>query len=125
IQDFGPLLEQEVRPFGCSLHLLPVDKAFADDLIDCRFHKSRTDGIPMAIAFTKVGNEFLVVYLQPADNSLAQKADNIPPFDRYGKGMRWYVTRLATSSCSSHCFGSWCSRIGGASGGTRRAPCRL
>src|SRR5262245_47595226 len=53
-----------------------------------------------------------VVYLQPADNSLARKTGSIPPFDRHRKGIPWYAPHFSTSFCSSRCSGSWCSRIG-------------
>src|SRR5262249_13352220 len=65
-----------------------------------------------------------VVYLQPTDNSLARKTGSIPPFDRHGKGMRWYATRFSLSSCSSRCSG-WGCTFGDGNEATRRSPCLL
>jgi chromosome partitioning protein len=49
--------------------------------------------------------DFMVVYLQPTDNSLARKTGSILPFPRHGKGMRWYATRFSTNSYSSRYSG--------------------
>jgi len=66
----------------------------------------------------------LVVYLQLADNSIARKTGSIPPFNRHGKGMKWYATRFSPSSYSSRCSG-WECTFGDGNEATRRSPCLL
>ena len=61
IQDLGPRLQEQVCPFGGPLHLLAFLKAFADDLINRRFHKGCTDDVALAIPFSEVGDELFVI----------------------------------------------------------------
>ena len=43
------------------LHLLLLDEALADDLIDRGFHKRGTDGFALTVTFSEVGDELGVV----------------------------------------------------------------
>ena len=47
--------------FFCPLHLLLLDKAFDDHLVDGRFDKGRGDGLPITPALSVVGNQPLIV----------------------------------------------------------------
>ena len=57
----------------------------------------------------------LVVYLQPAGNSVGRKSGTIPPFhDRMRGALPWYRTCFSTSSCCSDscCYASCCIMCG-------------
>ena len=61
IQDLGAGLQQEMRSSRCPLHLLLLDKAAADHLVDPGLHKRGADGFSLPVAFSKVRDELLVV----------------------------------------------------------------
>ena len=50
-----------MRPFGGPLHLLFLHEPFADNLVDCRFHKGLADRVALPISLTEVWNEVVVV----------------------------------------------------------------
>ena len=61
VEDLGPSLQQKMGTPQRPLHLLLLDEAPADDLIDHRFYERRADGFPLPPTLAEVGNELAVV----------------------------------------------------------------
>ncbi|MGH3233586.1 MAG: hypothetical protein ACRDOH_10100 [Streptosporangiaceae bacterium] len=56
VEDAGADLEQEVGAAGCPAHLLFLDQALADDLVDRGFGERDGDGLASTPAFPVAGD---------------------------------------------------------------------
>ena len=56
VEDAGADLQQQVGAAGCPAHLLFLDHAFADDLVDRGLGERGGDGLAGAVAFAVVGD---------------------------------------------------------------------
>jgi hypothetical protein len=56
VEDAGADLEQEVGAAGCPAHLLFLDHAFGDDLVDRGLCERGGDGLASTVAFPVVGD---------------------------------------------------------------------